>query len=94
LEKWKQKLGANATYNNLIKVFEKASYEDFAEIVKDLVMKNVQTNTNRNTINQTESPHPPSEPQSPDSLERSSESPSYAAAAKVKLLHEDYEPGT
>ena len=93
LQKWKQKLGTKATYNNLIKVFEQAGYETYAEFVKGLV-KNMQT-----IINQT--PPPPSEqplpqlPVFPAESKQFSESPSYyAAAPRVKLLQEDYELGT
>ena len=31
---WKQKLGSNATYNNLIKVFESAGHKDYADLVR------------------------------------------------------------
>ena len=97
LEKWKQKFGSDATYNNLIKVFEQAGYKNYAEIVKDLVMKNVQTDT---AIDQT--PPPLSEqllPQLPvfpseSECKQFSESPLYAAAPRVKLLEEDYPLGT
>ena len=34
LEMWKQKLGSNATYNNLIKVFESAGHKDYADLVR------------------------------------------------------------
>ena len=97
LQKWKQKLGPDATYNNIIKVFKQAGYETYAEFVEDLV-KNVQTDTSRNTINQT--PPPPSEqpspqlPVFPSECKQFSESPLYAAAAGVKLLQEDYQLGT
>jgi hypothetical protein len=100
LQKWKQNLGPDATYNNLIKVFKQAGYETFANFVEDLV-KNVQTNngnSNRSTISRT--PPPPSEqplpqlPVFPSESEQFSESPSYAAAAGVKLLKEDYRLGT
>ena len=33
LEKWKQKLGSNATYNNLIGVFKCAGYQGYADTV-------------------------------------------------------------
>ena len=36
LEKWKQKLGSNATYNNLIDVFERAGYQDYADQIRKL----------------------------------------------------------
>ena len=33
LEKWKQKLGSKATYNNLISVFERSGYKEYTETV-------------------------------------------------------------
>ena len=36
LETWKHKLGSNATYNNLIGVFETAGYQDCADTVRDI----------------------------------------------------------
>ena len=97
MEKWKQKFGSGATYNNLVKVFEQAGYKSYAEVVKDLVMKNVQTDT---TIDQT--PPPPSKQRFPQlqvfpsesECKQFSESPLYAAAPRVKLLEEDYPLGT
>ena len=97
LEMWKQKRGSAATYNNLIKVFERAGYKNYAEIVQDL-LNNVRTDTeesNKNTINQT--PPPPLEqpsPQLPVFPSEYLESSVYAAAGGVKLLKEDYKLGT
>jgi hypothetical protein len=102
LEKWKQNRGSDATYINLIKVFEQAGYKKYAEIVKDQLMENMQADTgDSNTIIQT--PPPPLEqplPQLPifpsQSEQLLSELPSYAAAAEVKLhvLQEDSQLGT
>ena len=89
--KWRQKLGARATCNELINVFKQAGYETYAEFVKGLV-KNIQIDTgdsNRNAINQTRPL-----PVFPSESEQSSESPSYAAAAEAKLLQEDVRLGT
>jgi hypothetical protein len=86
LEKWKQKLGANATYNNLIKVFEQAGHEDYAENVKDL-LKNVQ----KDKINQT--PPSPSEQQLPQLLVYP-EKVTYKYAHEVKVQHEVHKVGT
>ena len=36
METWKQKLGSNATYNNLIGVFERAGYQGYADTVRDI----------------------------------------------------------
>ena len=36
LETWKQRLGPNATYNNLIGVFERAGYQGYASTVRDI----------------------------------------------------------
>ena len=33
LQKWKQKQGSNATYRNLISVFERAGYKGYVEEV-------------------------------------------------------------
>ena len=33
LETWKQRLGSNATYSNLIGVFERAGYQGYADTV-------------------------------------------------------------
>ena len=96
LEMWKQKHGSAATYNNLIKVFEQAGFKGYAEFVKGLLMKNVQADTGDSNRNIT--PPPPSKKQPspvfPSESEQFSESPSYAAAAEVKLLQEDYQLGT
>ena len=98
MEKWKQKLGSNATYNNLIGVFERAGYKSYADTVRDL-MKNLQRdtdNSDRNIRNQTPDPEQslaqlpvfPSEP------EQVPEPPQYAISAGVKLLQEDDQLGT
>ena len=94
LQEWRRKLGAKATYNNLIKVFKQARYNTYADFVEDLV-NNMPTDTehsNRSTINQT--PPPSLEPVFPSESEQFTESPSYAAAAEVKLVEEDYQLGT
>lgn len=36
MEKWKQKLGLNATYNKLINVFECIGYQGYANIVRNI----------------------------------------------------------
>lgn len=36
LQKWKQKLGSKATYNNLIHVFRSAGYQEYADTVYKL----------------------------------------------------------
>ena len=93
MQKWKQKLGTKATYNNLIQVFKQAGYETYAEFVDDLV-KDMQTDTNRNTINQTPSEQPlPQLPVFPAESKQFSEKPLYAAATGAKLLQEDYQIG-
>ena len=93
LQKWKQKHGTEATYNNLIQVFKKAEYKDYAVFVKSLA-NDVQTETehsNRNAINQT----PPTPLKPVTSVpEQFSKSRLYATVAGVKFVKEDYEPGT
>ena len=99
MEKWKQKLGSSATYNNLIGVFERAGYKSYADTVKNL-MKNVEIdadNSDRITRNQTPPPSEQSLPQLPvfpPEPEQVSEPPQYAIAAGVKLLQEDDQLGT
>ena len=87
MEKWKQYRGRDATYNNLIKAFEQAGSKRYAEIVKGLLMKNVQTDTGDSNRNIT--PPPPSKkrpsPVFPPESKQLSESPSYATAPVVKL---------
>ena len=39
MEKWKQKLGSNATYNNLIGVFEQAGYQENADAIRKLILQ-------------------------------------------------------
>ena len=39
LEKWKQTLGSNATYNNLIGVFKRAGYQGYADTVYKVIGK-------------------------------------------------------
>lgn len=34
---WKQKLGDNATYNNLISTFEHAGYQNYADFTRTLI---------------------------------------------------------
>ena len=96
LKTWKRKLGSGATYNDLIKAFQQAGYEGYAEVVKGLLMNDMRTNTgssNRDTtppLPSTEQPSPVFPPES----ELFSESPKYAAAPVVKLQKHDYELGT
>ena len=80
-------------------MFKQAGSEMYAEIVKDLQIKNMQTDngdSNKSTFNQT----PPLQqslsqiPDFPSQSEQSLESPSYATAAEVKLLQEDSQLGT
>ena len=39
LEKWKQNFGSSATYNNLIGVFERAGYSEYASTVRHICGK-------------------------------------------------------
>ena len=93
---WKQKRGSAATYNNLIKVFERAGYKDYARFVQDLVQTDAEE-SNRNTIDQTppsisEQPSPQI-PVYPSECKEVSEPPFYGAADWAKLLNEDYKLG-
>ena len=37
MQKWKEKLGSEATYKKLIKIFKHAGYELYADVVRSLV---------------------------------------------------------
>ena len=65
MELWKQKQGNNATYNNLIHLFEHAGYQVFADAVKKLE-PNIE-NVSRNLFSKydTLSLSPPSSPPLP-----------------------------
>ena len=39
LEKWKQRLGSKATYNELIGVFERAGHKDYTDTVRRICGK-------------------------------------------------------
>ena len=41
LETWKQRLGSSATYNNLIGVFERAGYQDYADTVRRVIKESL-----------------------------------------------------
>lgn len=97
MEKWKQKLGSKATYNNLIKAFKRAGYKIYADTVIGLV-KIMQTNSNdsnSNTIDQTPPPSKQSLSQLPVFPEPKQlpKPPPYATADGAKLLQEDNELG-
>ena len=101
LEKWKQTLGSSATYKNLIGVFERAGYINYADTVKGLI-KDMQIDigdSDRNTHNRTPPPSDLSLPQLPQlpvfpEPEQIPQPPSYATAAGAKLLQEDDQLGT
>ena len=40
LDKWKEKLGSSATYDNLMGVFEQAGYQDYADTIKNIDEEN------------------------------------------------------
>ena len=42
LQLWKQKLGDEATYRNLIDVFETAGYKNYADMVRSIIGKCMQ----------------------------------------------------
>ena len=39
LQKWMQRFGSNATYNNLIGVFERAGFQEYADIVRNVIQQ-------------------------------------------------------
>ena len=55
LLKWKQRLGDDASYNNLISVFERSGHKDLADFIKSLEPEVVQKTTKVEQENQNES---------------------------------------
>ena len=49
MEKWKQNLGSNATYSNLIAVFERAGYQEYAGAIKKLMLQSSADKTEKFT---------------------------------------------
>ena len=78
MRKWKQRHGFSATYNNLIKVFERAGYNDYVVYVKT----NAPTDAGGN-LNHTP---PPSAQLSPSPI---FSSPQFATTSTVVPLKED-----
>ena len=67
LEEWKQKRGSEATYGNLIEVFERAGYEQCADFVRNLISTcNNCTEKSRGYDDHQTSPSPPLPPQLPE----------------------------
>ena len=67
MQLWKQKQGSEATYRNLIKIFKHAGYEQYADVVRNLVSKCYdQTNKSCDSKDhQMQTFLPPSPPPSP-----------------------------
>ena len=49
MEKWKQKLGSRASYNNLIGVFERAGYQENADAIRKLILQSSSDKTENST---------------------------------------------
>ena len=81
LRKWKQRHGSSATYNNLIKVFEQAGYNDHVLYI----MTNAPTDADNSSGNLNHTP-PPSAQSSPSP---SFSSPQFATTSTVVPLKED-----
>ena len=100
LEKWKQNLGANATYNNLIGVFECAGYHRHADTVRKLVLgfsSNLMDDSSNDKVclvcppsPSTPLPQPPVFPE-PESISSSWPLPHTTAAAV--LIEDEHQEG-
>ena len=51
MEIWKQKLGSNATYSNLIVVFIRAGYQEYADAIKKVILQSSVDKTEKLTEN-------------------------------------------
>lgn len=66
MEKWKQKLGSSATYNNLIGVFERAGYQEYADVARKLVQAKTSHEMEHNSELNLIAPQLPQEPVFPE----------------------------
>ena len=80
LEKWKQKLGSSATYNNLIGVFERAGYQGYADAVRKLVQAKTSHEVEHNLI----APQISQEPVFPELPESTQVATATATAVLIK----------
>ena len=81
LRTWRQRHGSSATYNNLIKVFKQASYNDLALSIKT----NVPTDADNSSGNLNHTPPPSAQFSSSQIFS----SPQFAAISTVVPLKED-----
>ena len=66
MQKWKEKQGSEATYRKLIKIFERAGYKLYADVVRSLVSTcSDQTDKPNDSANQQINLPPSSQPPSP-----------------------------
>ena len=84
LRTWRQRLGSKATYNNLIKAFERASYNDLALSVRNLIT-NAPTEADNLSGNISHTPPPPAQ--------LLSQPPQVTAIPTVELQIEDQQGG-
>ena len=81
---WRQRHGSSATFNNLIKVFERAGYNDLALSVRNLII-NAPTDANNSSGNLNHTPPPSAQISSSQSFS----SPQFAAISTVVPLKEE-----
>ena len=84
LRTWRQRHGSSATYNNLIKVFERASYNDLALSVRNLITG---TPTDADNLSRNLSHTPP------PTARLLSRPPQVTATSTVELQIEDQQGG-
>ena len=83
LRTWRQRLGSSATYNNLIKVFERARYNGLALSVRNLIINAIDADNSSGNLSHT--------PPSPVQL--LSRPPQVTATSTVELQIEDQQGG-
>ena len=66
MHKWKQKLGTKATSKNLISVFERAGYKDYADNIRQmLVAEGIPSDATDTTSTYSPKPFPEPKPEFP-----------------------------
>ena len=95
MKKWKQKLGSNATYSNLIVVFERAGCQEYADTVRRLLLQSSVDKAEKSAISPTlsacASESLPQFPQLPTFPEPEPISSSIALPSATAVLIEKYQ---
>ena len=87
LKLWKQQLGSDATYNKLIRVFERAGYKEYADYVRKVFRHRDHSDSDTDDSSSSEDSYPLPQPQTYPNLKPPS--PSEFPSSKP-LPHEFY----